>query len=207
MKQGKNIITILYANEFHNKSHPHEGAIVKYSGVYNPFLINGVYKNGSAMNIKIEQFYVKQDLTGRNAGFHKCGFDDSKWQTAPDTEKFVIDKALGHVVWFRRKFLYNPENGFSAPLYIIPKKADERLLIFINGKAVALYDIIGPQEKFYIPDSYLNKNAENTIAMILECPGFFEEIMSGYRRGYLYNPVIEPAYVAKDMKLQLTSNK
>ena len=39
--------------------------------------------------------------------------------------------------------------------------------------------------------------------MVLECPGFFEEIMSGYRRGYMYNPVIEPAYVSKGTEAEL----
>ena len=110
---------------------------------------------------------------------------------------------MGHVVWFRRHFTYNPGGGYSAPLQIIPIKADERLLIYVNGKPVAQYDIIGPQEEFYIPDAYLNKDGDNVISMVLECPGFFEEIMSGYRRGYLYNPIVQPSYVSKTVELEL----
>lgn len=54
------------------------------------------------------------------------------------------------------------------------------------------------------PDVYLNRDGDNVISMVLECPGFFEEIMSGYRRGYLYNLMAQPSYVSKTVKLALT---
>lgn len=198
LKKGINTMAILYANEFHNKSHPHEGALVKYSGILNPFTINGTYQNGEKIDITLKSFHVKYQLSGQEAGYQTLEYNDDAWQTAPNVEKLVVGKEMGHVVWFRRHFTYNPAEGYSAPLQIIPIKADERLLIYVNGKPVAQYDIIGPQEEFYIPDCYLNKNDENVISMILECPGFFEEIMSGYRRGYLYNPIVQPSYVSKE---------
>lgn len=204
LKPGKNTMAILYANEFHNKSHPHEGALVKYSGILHPFTIAGNYKNGEKIDITIESFSVKFELDGMDQGYQTLEYSDADWQTAPDVEKMVVGKEMGHVVWFRRHFTYNPGEGYSAPLQIIPIKADERLLIYVNGKPVAQYDIIGPQEEFYIPDAYLNKDGDNVISMVLECPGFFEEIMSGYRRGYLYNPKVQPSYVSKTVKLELT---
>ncbi len=200
LKKGTNTMAVLYANELHNKSHPHEGALVKLSGILNPMEIKGKYKNGGEVDITIESFHVNYQLSGYNAGFHKPEYNDSAWQEAPDARKLVIGKEMGHVVWFRRHFTYNPARGYSAPLQIVPIKADERLLIYVNGKPVAQYDIIGPQEKFYIPDCYL-KDGDNVISMVLECPGFFEEIMSGYRRGYMYNPVVEPAYVSKEAEM------
>lgn len=202
VKKGTNTMAILYANEFHNKSHPHEGDIIKFSGVMHPFTIEGSYKNGEKIAISIEAFNVKYQLSGYNAGYHTLEFDDSAWQTAPDVEKLVVGREMGHVVWFRRHFVYNPADGYSAPLQLIPIKADERLLIYVNGKPVAQYDIIGPQEKFYIPDSYL-RDGENVVSMVLECPGFFEEIMSGYRRGYMYNPIVRPSYVSKKVNITL----
>ncbi|MGN1167129.1 MAG: beta-galactosidase [Lachnospiraceae bacterium] len=201
LKKGTNTIAVLYANEFHNKSHPHEGALVKYSGILKPMRIDGIYKNGEKMDLTIESFKVMFQLGGYNAGYHTLKYKDDAWQTAPDVEKLVVGKEMGHVVWFRRHFTYQPGEGYEAPLQIVPIKADERLLIYVNGKPVAQYDIIGPQEEFYIPDSYLNKEGDNVIAMVLECPGFFEEIMSGYRRGYMYNPIVRPAYVSKKVDL------
>lgn len=196
LKKGTNTMAVLYANEFHNKSHPHEGALVKLSGILNPMEITGKYKNGEAVNIAIKSFHVKYQLSGYNRGFHTSEYNDELWQVAKDAKKLVVGREMGHIVWFRRHFTYHPAEGYSAPLQIIPIKADERLLIYVNGKPVAQYDIIGPQEEFYIPDCYL-KEGDNVISMILECPGFFEEIMSGYRRGYMYNPIVRPSYISK----------
>lgn len=203
LKKGMNTMAVLYANEFHNKSHPHEGALVKYSGILKPMRIDGIYKNGGKMDFTIESFRVKFQLGGYNEGYHTLEYQDDAWQIAPDVEKLVVGKEMGHVVWFRRHFTYQPGEGYSAPLQIVPIRADERLLIYVNGKPVAQYDIIGPQEEFYIPDSYLNKEGDNVISMVLECPGFFEEIMSGYRRGYMYRPLVRPSYVSKKVDLVL----
>lgn len=202
LKKGTDTMAILYANEFHNKSHPHEGALVKLSGILNPMKITGKYTTGGAVDITIESFRVNYQLSGYNAGFHTPEYNDKSWQIAPDVGKLVVGKEMGHVVWFRRHFTYNPAEGYSAPLQIVPIKADERLLIYVNGKPVAQYDIIGPQEEFYIPDCYL-KEGDNVISMVLECPGFFEEIMSGYRRGYMYSPVVQPSYVSKKVDVRI----
>lgn len=197
VRKGKNTIAVLYANEFHNKSHPHEGALVKYSGILHPFTIEGAYKNGGFIHINVESFRVREQLSGWAAGYHTGEYDDSQWQCAPDAEKMVIGKEMGHVVWFRRHFTYHPAAGYHAPLQLVVGKADERLLIYVNGRPVGQYDTIGPQEEFYLPDSYLSEG-DNVVSLVLECPGFFEEIMGGYRRGYLCQPVIQPAYVSKE---------
>ena len=152
--------------------------------------------------MSVEQFRVQQFLDGMNAGYTRLDYDDSAWTTTPQAEKYIVNAELGHVVWFRRHFTYNPGEYF-APLSITPRRADERLIIYVNGKPVAQYDIIGPQETFYIPDSYLNTDGDNVISMILECPGFLEEIMSGYRRGYMYEPVVEPSCVAKTVEIKI----
>ena len=84
LKKGTNTMAVLYANEFHNKSHPHEGALVKLSGILNPMEITGKYKNGEAVDITVESFRVNYQLSGYNAGFHTLEYNDESWQTAPD---------------------------------------------------------------------------------------------------------------------------
>ena len=116
-------MTILYADEFHNKSHPHEGALVKYSGIRNPFLLHGTYVNGNECRLEISSFYLKKGLTGMNEGYHTLNYQDSGWQTIPDVEKFRVSKELGHIVWLRRKFRYNQNKDFSAPLKFHTKEA------------------------------------------------------------------------------------
>lgn len=201
LKKGKNDMTILYANEFHNKSHPHEGDLVKFSGLMHPFLLHGTFASGKACNQEIKSFYLKKGLTGMNSGYQTLKFDDKNWNAAPNVEKFVTDKELGHIVWFRRKFKYDVGDSFSAPIQFKTKEADQRLTIYVNGKAVARYDILGPQQEFYIPDSFLNKGDDNILSIILECPAFYDELQGGYRRGYMYNPEIQQIFVAQQQKL------
>lgn len=197
LKKGKNDMTILYANEFHNKSHPHEGALVKFSGIMNPFVLHGTFASGEKCNQEIKSFYLKKGLSGMNDGYHTLKYDDLRWMDAPCVEKFVASKELGHIVWFRRQFKYDIGEDFSAPIQFKTKEADQRLTIYVNGNAVARYDILGPQEQFYIPESFLIKGDDNILAIILECPAFYDEMQSGHRRGYMYNPEIEPIFVAK----------
>jgi beta-galactosidase len=202
LKAGQNTLVMLYANEFHNKSHPHEGAIVKYSGIREPITLTGKNKDGQPLNISLTAFYLKQGLQGINDGFTKNAFDDSEWRTAPEADKFVVGREMGHIVWFRRHFKYSVGQTFSAPLMFIPNRADERLTVYCNGWPVARYDILGPQKEFYIPDSYIDPAGDNVLTVILECPGFYEEIMSGFRRGYMYNPALKPGYVSEKITLE-----
>ena len=51
---------------------------------------------------------------------------------------------------FRRKFKYDINNLYSAPLQFKPEQADQRLTIYVNDKAVARYDILGLQQEFFI---------------------------------------------------------
>ncbi|MCL2411504.1 MAG: beta-galactosidase [Treponema sp.] len=203
VKAGTNTLVMLYANEFHNKSHPHEGAIVKYSGIMHPINLTGSYADGKTLNIPLSAFYIKQGLQGLTEGFTKTSFDDSLWITAPNADKFVVGKEMGHIVWFRRHFKYSAGETFCAPLKFVPHRADERLTVYCNGWPVARYDILGPQEEFFIPDSYIDPTKDNVLTVILECPGFYEEIMSGFRRGYMYNPHLEPFYVSQQITLEL----
>lgn len=203
LKKGKNIMAILYANEFHNKSHPHEGDIVKFSGIMNPIELYGTYSDDKKFKLSLKEFYVKQGLEGINKGYHKLEFDDSDWHECPAVQKYVPAPEMGHIVWFRRKFKYDIGEGFSAPIRLRIEEADQRLTIYVNGKPIALYDVLGPQQDFYIPESYLNKNSENVISIILECPGFYDELQSGYRRGYMIEPEIVQVYVAKKTDVQI----
>ena len=203
VKTGCNTLVVLYANEFHNKSHPHEGAIVKLSGIMQPIMLSGEYFDGAKLDMALGTFYVKRGLQGMADGFTRADFDDTAWRTAPDVDKFVVDREMGHIVWFRRYFRYNTKQAFSAPLKFVPRKAIERLTVYVNGRSVARYDVIGPQEEFFIPDAYINPNDDNVLVIILECLGSYKENLIEFQRGYMYNPELEPSYVAKMMRVVL----
>jgi len=204
LQKGENVIAVLYANEFHNKSHPHEGELIKYSGLMNPFKLHGEDTAGRPLAITLESFSVQKGLHGINKGFHRLEYDDSAWPMVPGTvRKLVAAPELGHIIWLRRKFRYNPGEGFSAPLLLRIPDADQRLTMYVNGRPVARYDTLGPQEEFYIPETYFNHGAENVLALILETPAFYDELQSGYRRGYLVEPDLKPAFVAKRVEIKI----
>lgn len=201
IKKGQNTMVILYANEFHNKSHPHEGELVKYSGILNDIILTGVYNNQKEINIMLSSFYVKKGLSGKNKGYHTLEYDDCNWSVIKSGNKFVVGKELGDVGWFRRTFKYYKNDLFNAPLLLKIKEADEILTIYINGMPLGRYDIKGPQDEFFIPEAYLNTESDNVISIILEAPGFYNELQSGYRRGYMYSPEIKFAYVSKNQRI------
>lgn len=203
LRKGENTMAILYANEFHNKSHPHEGDIVKFSGIMNPFELYGTYEDNQQMSLSVSSFYVRQGLEGINKGYHKLTYDDASWNRIPLAEKFVVAPQMGHVVWFRRTFKYDVKDNFSAPISFKTGAADQRITFYVNGKPVGRYDILGPQQEFYIPEAYISKGGENVISIVLECPAFYDELQGGYRRGYMQNPEINQIYVAKNITVKI----
>lgn len=138
-----------------------------------------------------------------NKGYHTLKYEDNQWKEAPDVRKLVTSRELGHIVWFRRKFKYDVNDLYSAPLQFKTQQADQRLTIYVNGRAVARYDILGPQKEFYIPEAFLNKGEENILSIILEGPAFYDELQSGYRRAYMHSPEIEQVYVSKTNYLKI----
>lgn len=203
LRKGENTMAILYANEFHNKSHPHEGDIVKFSGIMNPFELYGTYADNEKMSLSVSSFYVKQGLEGINKGYHKLNYDDASWNRVPLAEKYVVAPEMGHIVWFRRTFKYDIGDEFSAPICFIPGIADQRLTFYINGKPVGRYDILGPQQEFYVPEAYLIKGTENLISIILECPAFYDELQDGFRRGFMTDPKFRQIFVAKNVIIKI----
>ena len=204
LKEGENVMAVLYANEFHNKSHPHEGELIKYSGLRNPFRLYGEYGDGREIDFTLESFYIKKGLSGFNEGYHRLEYNDSSWPAVPGSaRKLVAAPEMGHIIWLRRKFRYDPGEDFHAPLTLRVTEADQRLTVYVNGRPVARYDALGPQEEFYIPETFLNPGGENLLAVILEAPAFYDELQSGYRRGYMVEPVLKPAFVAKSTGINI----
>ena len=86
IKPGKNVIAILYENFYHNKSHPHEGDILKHSGILYPMTIIGTSK-GKEFKRQCKSFKVCEGLTGDNKGYAKNNFKDSSWQQLEKKKK------------------------------------------------------------------------------------------------------------------------
>lgn len=165
VKDGTNCLAVLYANLYHNKSHPHEGEILKYSGIMQPITINAA-SNGSPFTTYLSEFKVRQQLNGILKGFTKDSFDDSSWVDVASAEKYIISEKMGNIVWFRRKFEYKCKKDVEAAVRLTIPNANERCVFYLNGKPLGQFESIGPQHEFYIPLTFLQK--ENVLAIAIE---------------------------------------
>ena len=192
MKPGRNVLAVMYENFFHSKSHPHEGAIRKYSGILKPVVIKGKTKGGQPVVREISKFKVREQLHGNLHGYINLGHDDSKWQAVAPAHKYLMDEKLGEIVWMRRKFRYACKKGWEAAVKLtIPAGTKQRCLFYVNGNAVGQYEEAGPQTEFYVPSSFLKK--ENMLAIILEGP-----------KAALAEPELGTFYEVKDVDVQIT---
>jgi hypothetical protein len=186
---GRNCLAVLYANIFHNKSHPHEGAILKYSGIMQPILVNAATA-GRPVTTSVSDFSVRQQLTGILKGYTKLSFDDSDWTNVPTAEKYVISEKMGNVVWFRRNFEYKCKSGVEVAVRLTIPKANQRCVFYLNGKPLGQFESIGPQHEFYVPSTFLQK--ENILAIVLEGTDSF-----------LAEPRLDTFYEAIDTEVKL----
>ncbi len=189
VKTGKNVLAVCYQNFFHNKSHPHEGAIKKYSGIMQPVVVKGQAR-GKAFRAKITEFKVRQQLTGVLDRVTELGYDDGAWQTVPAGRKYLMGEELGVLVWLRRKFSFRKSPGWTYAVKLVIPMAEQRCFAYVNGKAVAWYESAGPQNEFYIPEPYLQD--ENVLVILLEGP-----------KGFLEEPRFESFFEAKENRLEL----
>ncbi|HPG00033.1 MAG TPA: beta-galactosidase [Kiritimatiellia bacterium] len=191
MKPGRNVVAVLYENFFHSKSHPHEGAIRKYSGILKSVLITGKTKSGQAFTREIKSFQVRQQLAELLRGCTELKFNDADWQVVKPARRYVLDEKLGVISWMRRTFKYQCKKGWEVAVRITLPEVKQRCLVYINGKPVAQYDEAGPQHDFYVPAPYLQKN--NVIAICLEGS-----------RSTMIEPELGTFYEVKDVDIEMT---
>ena len=105
-----------------------------------------------------------------------------------------MDDELGAIVWFRRKFSYKSKKNIKTAVRLTIPDADQRCVFYLNGKPLGQFESVGPQHKFYVPDTFLED--ENILSIILEGPG-----------GYLVNPELDTFYEAIETEIELVFDK
>lgn len=186
---GANHVAVLYANNFHNKSHPHEGAIQKHSGIQGPVVVLGSCK-GRPFSLRVSTFKVRQHLQGRLSGFAEPDCDVADWIAVPSARKYVMAAELGRIVWMRRSFSFNRPVDVATAVRLTIPRAGERCTLYVNGRPLGQYESVGPQEEFYLPETFLRP--ENVLAIVLEGVG-----------GYMVEPVIDTFYEARRAELRM----
>ncbi len=200
LKNGRNVVTILYDNAFHTKAHPHEGPVQKLSGLFHPVKVR-ILHDGREESFQIRAWRVRQGLGGDAAGYGAVTCDEGAWLTAPPAEKYVIQEEMGNIVWFRRRFRYNRKKGWTAPLYLEIPELRDRCLIYLNGTLVGKYEHVGPQTRFYLPENMLQ--ARNQLALAVEGPGFHPVKQFGFIPAYFKELKLGTYYAARDVEVRI----
>ena len=188
MKPGRNVMAVLYENFFHSKSHPHEGAIRKYSGIMKPVVIRGKTKSGQAFTREIKSFLVRQQLAELLKGCTEFKFNDAGWQAIPSGHRYVLDDKLGVINWMRRTFKYQCKKGWEAAVRITLPEVKQRCLIYVNGKPVGQFD---EAARSRVRARSVQKN--NVLTICLEG-----------MRSTMIEPVLDTFYEVKDVDVELT---
>lgn len=106
-------------------------------------------------------------LYGERNGWYRTSFDDSSWPTVsvPDTWTARGLQFQG-VGWYRTTFNLNFPAGIEAPLGLVIPKAQDKVLIWLNGLLIGQYwQGVDPQHTFYLPAGLLNLHGRNTLAL------------------------------------------
>lgn len=201
-RKGVNQLAVRYENAYHTKAHPHEGAIKKYSGILKPVKIQGRI-SGKVFAISLGSLLVREKAGGLIKGYHEPDCDESGWRQSHAARKYVIPEEMGELVWYRRKFRFLPRKGGVCALKLTIDYAFERCIIYLNGRALGKYESVGPQNDFYIPESFLRD--DNTVAILLEGPGFHPVKESGFVPPVLKDPKIGFYYTAKKIIARVSS--
>lgn len=176
-RPGRNLIAILYQNFYHNKSHPHEGEIQKYSGIMGPVIVTG-QSGGKSVRLDVRRFKVRPQLSGVLRGYTQPEFDDSAWMKVKAGGKMVMAADAGEIVWLRRGFTYQRKTGWEAGARLTIPDAKDRCFLYVNGRAVGQFEHIGPQHDFYIPETFLTRR--NVLAILLEGVKGWKDFWGGY---------------------------
>lgn len=182
---GENSIAVLYQNFFHNKSHPHEGAIIKHSGILKPVQIIGEEPEKREA-VVIEKWALRKDLTGVRERYMESGYDDASWMTIQPGAKYLLDKREGELLWMRRAFNMDVKAGVQSAVKLTIPHAERRCFIYVNGNPVGWFESVGPQHDFYIPEPFLKK--ENVLTLLVDGHG-----------GFLTEPVLSTFYDTIEM--------
>ena len=130
--------------------------------------IQSIRIGNSQKSNPIDTFQIQRFPTGMK--WHGIDLDDSSggWQEGRLGGSADEHELVPAFTWFRTTFplVSNPE--WFSPLKVTID-ADRDALIYVNGKFVGYFRMIGPQKDFYLPEPYLhfNGNQQNVLTVVL----------------------------------------
>jgi beta-galactosidase len=112
---------------------------------------------------------VKEGLHGEEAGWGG-DFNDADWATTNVPSSWrIAKKDFDGVAWYRKRFRFEPQKKYVAPVKLVLEGVSSKCQIYLNGFLVGRYMDVGPQKEFYLPEPLLKE--ENILAIAVESCG------------------------------------
>jgi hypothetical protein len=116
-------------------------------------------------NLLDGDWQVSAGTLGLKRGYAAPDLDDRAWTPVTLGDPVPVEDEHG-IVWLRRAFDLELPAGWNVPLGLTVRGFEKKANIYLNGHFLGRYRSEGPQECFYIPDSWLR--AHNVVAMALD---------------------------------------
>lgn len=108
---------------------------------------------------------VSAGTLGLERGYAAPELDDSAWATVKLDDPVPVEDEHG-IVWLRRAFDLDLPAGWNVPLGLTVRGFEKKANIYLNGHFLGRYRSEGPQECFYVPDSWLK--VHNVVVVALD---------------------------------------
>lgn len=180
LRQGTNILVIVLESLVRDTYEETGGKFERLKGPVRVHL-----KNGNRIIKDLVEWNYKNSLDGQGTGYYRTTFSDFVWKTISFGNWKLNDKKSNDyngIMWYRLNFDLDLPEDWSLPLRL-SLQAKTQTLIYLNGKLLGRYKDTAPQQDFYLPDSWLNRNDENNITFAVQNSG---------EEGGLYEAVIKP---------------
>lgn len=182
LQQGANTLVIVLESMGRNGYSDTEGELERLKGPVKVYL-----KKGNRTIKDLMEWNYKNSLDGQGTGYYRTTFSDFPWKTISLGNWKLNDtksKDYNGILWYRMDFDLDLPEDWSVPLQLV-LRAKTQALIYLNGKLLSRYQEHAPQQEFYLPDSWLNRNDENNITVAVQNSG---------KEGGIYEAVVKPYY-------------
>ncbi len=112
----------------------------------------------------LQNWKVAKGLQGEKSKWHTPKADDQNWRRLALGQKPPARE--GSIVWYRTRFTLPKADGWHIPWRLVLHATGDGN-IWLNGIHIGRYQERGPQREFYLPECWLNPDAENFLAIAL----------------------------------------
>ena len=121
------------------------------------------FEYGKEESLMLTDFVYHAQLDGALEGWEKPLYDDSAWEVARAKNGTLPDTGI---IWYRTTFSMPSIKSWIVPWRLHVESTGD-MQIWLNGRVLGRYYVVGPQKDFYMPDAWLNHGKENSLVLVI----------------------------------------